>query len=111
MFKSFHRYFADEVEFYNNLYWSPEAEAEASEIFPGPKLGTWHGVSWAEWKEGGNDTESLWLDPLFKDPASGDFTLAPESPAWLLGISQVDTESIGPKSKKGAFDTKNIGRS
>ena len=64
-----------------------------------------------------------------RDSASGDFTLAAESPAWLLGISQVtrderkspdigvndhfqvDTESIGPKSKKGAFDTKNIGRS
>ena len=27
------------IEFYNNLYWSPEAEAETSEIFPGPKLG------------------------------------------------------------------------
>ena len=27
------------IEFYNNLYWSPEAEAEASEIFPGPQLG------------------------------------------------------------------------
>ena len=32
----------------------------------GNRPGTWHGVSWAEWKEGGNDTESLWLDPLFK---------------------------------------------
>ena len=27
----------------------------------------------------------------YRDPSSGDFTLNPESPAWLLGIAQVKT--------------------
>ena len=38
------------TEFYNNLYWSPEVEAEASEIFPGPKLGGPHIIQ--QWKWG-----------------------------------------------------------
>ena len=28
--------------------------------------GTTQGVTWSEWKAGGNDTESLWIDPLFR---------------------------------------------
>ena len=28
--------------------------------------GTTQGVAWSEWKAGGNDTESLWIDPLFR---------------------------------------------
>ena len=29
-------------EFHNNMYWSPDSEAESSEIFPGPRLGECH---------------------------------------------------------------------
>ena len=38
--------------------------------------GTTQGVTWSEWKAGGNDTESLWIDPLFRhdddDDGGGD---------------------------------------
>ena len=35
--------------------------------------GTTQGVTWSEWKAGGNDTESLWIDPLFRhDDDDGD---------------------------------------
>ena len=144
---------------------SPSSSPSPSPSSSPSSSGTAHGVSWPVWKEGGNDTDSLWLDPLFRqkkrkkylkeksvcfsfwntswlyrDSAGGDFTLAPESPAWLLGISQVtgfsefplilfgcwcgwcgwygwygwyiwlfekrnisqvDTESIGPREKRG----------
>ena len=43
-----------------------EGGAEVAAMFPGPRQGSVLGVPWAQWREGGNDTDSLWLDPLFR---------------------------------------------
>ena len=56
----------------------PECDQDGSSlgqgqaIFPGA-------ADWAQWREAGNDTGSLWLDPGFRNPSSGDYRLAPEA--------------------------------
>ena len=43
----------------------------------------------------GIDTHSLAVDPLFVDPANGDFRLRPDSPALKLGFVPIDLTAIG----------------
>ncbi len=69
-----------------NLYW----DARGNPIRPA-------GKSWEEWKAAGQDTESVIADPLFADPASGNFKLSPRSPAWKLGWKAIDLSSVGPR--------------
>ena len=48
-----------------------------------------------EWRALGYDTHSLIADPLFVDPARGDYHLKPESPAFGLGFQPIPIERIG----------------
>ncbi len=43
----------------------------------------------------GVDAHSLAVDPLFMDPANGDFRLSPHSPALKLGIVPLDMSKVG----------------
>ena len=43
----------------------------------------------------GIDEHSLAADPMFVDPANGDFRLQPESPALKLGIKSLDLTKVG----------------
>jgi hypothetical protein len=43
----------------------------------------------------GIDMDSLAADPLFADPANGDFRFKPGSPAMALGIAPIDISRIG----------------
>ena len=43
----------------------------------------------------GIDAHSVVADPLFIDPANGDFRLQPESPALKLGFTPIDMSQIG----------------
>ena len=43
----------------------------------------------------GVDKNSLAVDPLFVDPANGDFRLQPNSPALKLGIKSLDLSNVG----------------
>jgi len=47
------------------------------------RFGQW---SLEEWRARGQDVNSVVADPLFRDPAAGDFRLAPDSPALTLGF-------------------------
>jgi hypothetical protein len=53
------------------------------------------GRSFAEWQAGGQDAGSLNTDPLFEDPAQGDFRLKPSSPAFALGYKSFDIAAAG----------------
>jgi hypothetical protein len=48
----------------------------------------------------GVDVHSLAVDPLFVDPANGDFRLKPESPALKLGFIPIDVSKIGLQDKR-----------
>ena len=77
-----------------NLYWNAS----------GAPL-TFYGKSLAEWQAAGQDKDSLIADPLFVDPAHGDFRLRPESPAARIGFKAWDLSGVGPRpfsvSKEG----------
>ncbi|PZF82179.1 Ig-like domain-containing protein [Jiangella anatolica] len=51
--------------------------------------------SLASWQEHGNDESSTVADPLFADPAGGDYRLRPSSPALALGFRPIDTANTG----------------
>ncbi len=43
------------------------------------------------------EDDSIVADPLFADPASGNFKLSPHSPAWKLGWKAIDMSTVGPR--------------
>lgn len=66
--------------FDRNLYWNPNGTVvfESSAATP---LGPFSG-----WQASGQDVQSLIADPVFVDPAAGDYRLMPQSPAYGLGF-------------------------
>ena len=62
---------------------------------PGGSFDKWRELGFAEWQVMGNDAHSLIADPLFVDPAAGDYRLRPESPALALGFVPIPVERIG----------------
>ena len=69
----------------SNCYWDASGKAPK---FPG-------GLTLSQWQEKGHDAQSVVADPKFTDPASFDFSLAPDSPAFALGFKLIDTSQIG----------------
>lgn len=67
------RYFFD-----RNVYWRTDG-----------KPVDFKGLSFAEWQKRGQDAHSLVADPLFVNPAKGDFRLKPNSPALKLGFKPI----------------------
>ncbi|MDD4019828.1 MAG: right-handed parallel beta-helix repeat-containing protein [Kiritimatiellae bacterium] len=72
-----------------NLYWHVSGKQD---IFPGKK-------TLAQWQAGtGQDTGSLVADPLFVNPAAGDFRLKAGSPAEKIGFTPFDAHATsGPR--------------
>ena len=77
--------------FDHNLYW--QAGGQPIEFGKDPMV---------EWRERGQDTNSLLADPLFRDPAHGDFTLKPGSPAAKIGFQPIDIRRIGRRDPRQA---------
>ena len=68
-----------------NLYWRTDGQAP-----------DFSGMPLAAWQAKGHDTASVAADPMFRDPAKGDFTLAPDSPALKkLGFLPFDPSKAG----------------
>jgi parallel beta-helix repeat protein len=76
----------DQYRMNHNLYW----DARGIPILPA-------GKSWETWQSLGQDTDSLIADPMFADPASGNFKLSPRSPAWKMGWKAIDMSTVGPR--------------
>ena len=64
--------------FDKNLYWPMKGEFRADSL------------SFAQWQRAGFDRHSIIADPLFRDPAVGDFSLREGSPAIPLGFKPLD---------------------
>ncbi len=72
--------------FDHNLYWNVSGQ---SVLFGNKTL--------AEWQARGQDTNSVVADPLFVDPARGDFRLRPGSAAKRIGFVPWDGSCVGPR--------------
>ena len=57
-----------------------------------PELGN---VMLKKQQQDGADTHSLAVDPMFVNPAGGDFRLEPDSPALKLGFVPIDLSKVG----------------
>ena len=82
------RFYDEQPDLHHNIYWSLNAGDEELPKFP-------DGLNWYEWQATGNDTGSLWQDPLFEDISTHSYILAEDSPAWELGIEQIEVDNIG----------------
>ena len=72
-----------------NLYWNPNG----GEV----RFAQW---SFDEWQARGQDRDSQIADPLFLDPAKGDFRLKPGSPALAMGFRPIDPSAAGPRPRR-----------
>lgn len=82
-----------------NLFFDARANASAATLRCG-------GVSFAQWKERGHDTKSVFADPLFAAPDQYDFRLRPESPAFKLGFKPINLSNVGVRPKAQRDDSK-----
>ena len=103
----------------NNIYWSLNATGKNEKLFrhidrPMIKL------DWTEWKNlknGNNDLDSLWADPLFEDASNMNYKLKDGSPAAALGFQDIaldwipalDTQTQKHKEKI-SFNAENVKR-
>jgi parallel beta-helix repeat protein len=76
----------------HNLYW--HAGGDGSLGVGAAGVGTY-----ADWQKKGFDANSVVADPLFVDPAKGDYSLRPESPAFKLGFKPIDLTQVGPRKR------------
>ena len=70
----------------SNLYWHENGDKI---VFPTGDF--------ASWKAAGLDANSVIADPKLRSPQTGDFTLAPDSPALKLGFVPYDWSKAGPR--------------
>ena len=70
----------------SNLYW----RVDGGEIRFGK-------LTLPEWQQHGQERGSLIADPLFVDPARGNFTLKADSPAVKVGFKPFDLSRVGPR--------------
>jgi len=62
---------------------------------------SFNGLTFDEWRRRGKDIHSVYADPRFVDPDSGNFTLKADSPAWDLGFLPIDMSTVGPRGQAG----------
>jgi hypothetical protein len=68
----------------DNCYWN----TSGSEVKPA-------GMTFAEWQQRGQDTDSIIADPMFVDAENFDFRLKPNSPALKTGFKPFDYSKAG----------------
>lgn len=73
-----------------NLYW----DVRGADI-------RFAGMTFSDWKEKGQDINSLIADPLFVDAENYNFNLRPGSPALKLGFKPIDLSTVGPRVTPG----------
>ncbi|MFP5276872.1 MAG: right-handed parallel beta-helix repeat-containing protein [Acidobacteriota bacterium] len=76
----------NEFHFDHNLYYRTDGQPI--------RFGQW---TLAKWQARGQDLHSLIADPLFVDPAKGDFSFKPGSPAVKIGFKPIDVSGVGPR--------------
>ncbi len=69
-----------------NLYWRSDGKAF-----------DFAGQTFEKWKEKGMDRNSIIADPMFEDPAKGNFRLKEGSPAAKVKFEPIDLSEVGAK--------------
>lgn len=69
-----------------NLYWCTAGQ---------PGKTAFKGQDWEAWRKAGKDAHGAIADPLFVDPANGDWRFRPDSPALGMGFRPFDWKDSG----------------
>lgn len=77
------------IDFGGNVYWS--ASGKGAPVFDG--------LDFEAWMKDGGDMGSIFADPRFRDPANGDFSVAPDSPALSVGFVPWDISKAGVRGE------------
>jgi hypothetical protein len=77
----------------HNCFYSDLGHFVARARVRGEKVGQKYSLE--EWQALGFDTHSVFADPLFVDPANGDYRVRPESPALKVGFENFDMTQAG----------------
>ncbi|MBR5219362.1 MAG: right-handed parallel beta-helix repeat-containing protein, partial [Clostridia bacterium] len=72
-----------------NLFWNTQGDVTYSTQETLPTLDAAQAA--------GMEEDSVCADPLFADPAAGDFSLSPDSPAFAIGFVPFDHAKCGPR--------------
>ncbi len=56
-------------------------------------------LTWEQWQAKGMDTHSVFADPMFIDPAKGDYRVKADSPALELGFKNFPMDRFGTRKK------------
>ena len=83
-------------EFNNNLYFSDIGEFRALVHFVRSSERETRQYDLAGWRELGFGEGSIFADPLFEDPETGDFRLKSDSPAFDVGFVEFPLDRFGP---------------
>jgi hypothetical protein len=57
-------------------------------------------LTWEQWQAKGADTHSVFADPMFVDPANGDYSVKDESPALKLGFKNFPMDRFGTQKSE-----------
>ena len=95
-YRNHHKFDKESSHFYQNLFWAPSLADKEVKMFP-------YDLDWYQWKDTGIDTDSVWADPGFQDPSSGQYVLGESSPALDLGIKQIQLDNFGIQSNVQLF--------
>ncbi|GAA4256223.1 hypothetical protein GBZ26_09085 [Azospirillum formosense] len=83
---------ASTVIFDNNVYSGIQpASFHATPV----KMPSGYSGAFGEWQDLGYDLHSIIGNPLFKNPAEGDWRLQPDSPAYMVGFADIAYDQIG----------------
>jgi len=87
----------DDGELYTAGSWKDENVASNDNLYcdASGKPVTFHGKTLEEWQKLGKEPGSIVADPMFVDPAKGDFHLKPDSPAAKIGFRPFDYTQAG----------------
>lgn len=59
-----------------------------------------HGLTWEQWQEKGMDKHSVFAEPMFIDPAKGDYRVKDGSPALKLGFKNFPMDKFGTQKRE-----------
>jgi len=90
----------------HNLFWADGDEPIISGV-----AGRGEPTTFSQWQERGFDQSSVVGDPLFLDPASGDYRVRPESPALTLGFQNFAMDRFGVTKPEFQAEVAGIERS
>ena len=87
------------IEMDHNLYFNYSGDKPIFGIDKLPAERS-HGLTLEQWQAKGMDKHSVFADPMFVDPAKGDYRVQDGSPALKLGFENLPIDKFGTQKRE-----------